>query len=62
MQDWEQEEKEPERQESSAPLMDKEDRRMYLFGAMGASLFIALIYIAAFGLLILFLQLVWGVL
>ena len=42
--------------------MPAEDRRAYIFGAMGASLVIGLIFLAAAGLLILFLCLIWGLL
>ncbi len=45
-----------------APQMDKEDRRMYLFGAMGAALTIALIFIGAAAIVILLMLFFWGAL
>lgn len=41
---------------------DKETRKAYLGGAVGASLLIALIYLGAFALLVVILLLIWGVL
>ena len=41
---------------------NKETRKAYLGGAIGATLLIALIYLGAFALLVVILLLIWGVL
>ena len=44
---------------TDAPEMSKEDRLVYLFGAIGAALAIGLVFLVAAGILILFLTTVW---
>ena len=54
--------REIEQPSAMQPQMDKEDRRAYLFGAMGAALTIALIFIGAAALVIFLMLLFWGAL
>ena len=41
---------------------DKETRKAYVGGAIGATLLIALVYLGAFALLVVILLLIWGIL
>ena len=51
-----------QKQEYIESSEDKETRKAYVGGAIGASLLIALVYLGAFALLVVILLLIWGVL
>ena len=56
------EKKNREAAEGPAELLQGDDRRMAIWGALTASLLVGLAYIAAAGLFILFLLWIWGAL